>query len=768
MYQSPEIYQNPNMYQSQGITGGSKYEALHMSHQQTSYSSQRSSLAPGARDGLGRRRWRRTVVSQILGLLWLAPITTLLILNWKGHIIGASAWCPRGGCSADPFGNDAIQRAQKLDKDDHNTNGALQFVAKALEVWFVFVASSLVYNVAMMFAAKGGLPIGYLMAHLEFADLRNLIDPLLWTTPAPAKTLPSKGPFSTIKLYLFAIFAAFMCVLANLMGPATAVLVLPTLQWKDTPYTLDSQFVSLDSGSPPAGDSVLTGCNATTLETGNYSCTSNVYGPMLDDWLASGIANLRQGETNNYFAVGGGVSQERSVAFTLNTSSTSKYDFFWVPNRQVMRDLSWDFENFVNMTRGKPFDPAYATYNNSLQTVLKRQGPVIGLSANILSLGHAGNVTIVAEDRQIWCYPRWSAWASSSSDYYNKCYRVGSGWNKVNTVSQFSISAGNASANDVNVFAFFSDKATYFNVNTTFGTPAACLANGTAPTDGSCNWDSIFAADLPLDLKNASVNNLVLEFSLPNSKYPGKTWVVEFNAYLDFPVYSLDTSSSSNPLFLVQVDNLAQDQTELKYNEPLVVDPNWILAAWSVDRDGVVPSDRAAATGLVQTMAKLLSDQLSGSDDQYLTQLVYLLYLTGISIGQSMSMVSYSSNLAPSNPSADAVQDPINPIFTHYATIHVWAYGLSGRTSYLGIAVVLVGVACVLVRTVFSLLSGLHERSTVEIIVAALEHRPQGEFDGLDHEKHMAKIRYEIIENQQEKLKFVPEARYHGVASVVP
>ena len=553
------------------------------------------------------------------------------------------------------------------------------------------------------------------------------------------------------------------------MGPATAVLVLPTLQWKDSPNTLGSQFVSLGSGSPPAGNAVLAGCNATTLYAGNYSCTSNVYGPMLDNWFASGLANLRQGETNNYFSVGGGVSQERSVAFTLNTSSTTKYDFFWVPNRQVLRDLSLDFENFGNMTLGKPFDPAYATYNNSLQTVLKRQGPIIGLSANTLSLGDVMNVTTVAKKKQIWCYSAWSAWATNSSDSYNKCYRVGSGWSKVNTVSEFTISAGNASANDVSVVAFFSDKATYFNVNTTFGTPAACLANGTAPTDGSCNWDSIFSADLPPDLKNASVNNLVLMFSLPNSKYPGLTWVVEFNAYLDFPVYSLDTSPSSNPLFLVQVDNLAQDQTELKHNEPLVIDSNWILAAWSVDRDGVLPSDRAAATGLVQTMATTLSDLLSESVSvkQYSLQLAYLLYLTGVSVGQSMSMVSYSSSPAPSNPSADTISDPINPIFTRYATIHVWAYGLSGRTSYLGIAVVLAGVACVLVRTILSLLSGLHERSTVEIIVAALEHRPQGEFDGLDHEKHMAKIRYEIIENHKEKLKFVPEARYHGVASVV-
>ncbi|KAL9103574.1 MAG: hypothetical protein Q9187_008992 [Circinaria calcarea] len=560
-----------------------------------------------------------------------------------------------------------------------------------------------------------------------------------------------------------------MCVLANLMGPATAVLVLPTLQWKDIPHQLDSQFDSLGSGSPPVGDSVFSGCNATAISAGNYSCTSAVYGPMLDNWIASGIANLRQGETNNYFRVGSGISQERSVAFTLNTSSDSRYDLVWVPNRQVLRDLSLDLENFANVTQGITFNPAYAPYNNSLQTVLKRQGPIIGVSGNILSWGDVANVTTVSDDQQIRCYSRWYPLSSNSSDYYNKCYRLGLGWNKIDTSSRFSISAGNASTNDIDVLTFFSDKATYFNENTTFGTPAACLANGTAPSDGSCDWDSIFSADLPIDLKNSSTNNLVMQFSMPKSKYPGLTWVVEFNAYLDFSVYSVDTSLSSNPLLLAQVDNLAKDQMELEHNEPLVINPNWILAAWSVDRRGVLPSDRVAATELVQIMTTLYADSISNSlsVDEWAIQLVYLLYFTRLSVGQSMSMVNYYSGPAPSNPSTDTIKDPSNPIFTHYATVHVWAYGLSGRTSYLGIAVVLAGIACVLLRTVLSLLSGLHERSTVEIVVAALEHRPQGEFDGLDHENHMAKVRYEIIENHQEKLKFVPEARYHGVASVI-
>ena len=59
-------------------------------------------------------------------------------LNFNNFIIGPSAWCPRGHCPADPLAKDAVGRAQQFDKHDHNTLGALQFVAKALELWFIF------------------------------------------------------------------------------------------------------------------------------------------------------------------------------------------------------------------------------------------------------------------------------------------------------------------------------------------------------------------------------------------------------------------------------------------------------------------------------------------------------------------------------------------------------------------------------------------------------------------------------------------------------
>jgi hypothetical protein len=53
--------------------------------------------------------------------------------------------------------------------------GALQFVAKVLEVWFSIVAASLVYDLTMLLATqRKGVPIGYLLTHVEFGDILTL------------------------------------------------------------------------------------------------------------------------------------------------------------------------------------------------------------------------------------------------------------------------------------------------------------------------------------------------------------------------------------------------------------------------------------------------------------------------------------------------------------------------------------------------------------------------------------------------------------------
>jgi len=59
----------------------------------TDNDSQRPKIELGNHPQLSQKRGIiTTFVVQIFAILWLAPIIALLYLNFKGHIIGASAW----------------------------------------------------------------------------------------------------------------------------------------------------------------------------------------------------------------------------------------------------------------------------------------------------------------------------------------------------------------------------------------------------------------------------------------------------------------------------------------------------------------------------------------------------------------------------------------------------------------------------------------------------------------------------------------------------
>lgn len=82
----------------------------------------------------------------------------------------------------------------------------------------------------MLFAkSPEGLPIGYLTTHLEFGNVKNLINPLLWTSAFPRST-SADGRVRILQLFLFASLGALLTILVSLMGAAAAVLLIPTLQ----------------------------------------------------------------------------------------------------------------------------------------------------------------------------------------------------------------------------------------------------------------------------------------------------------------------------------------------------------------------------------------------------------------------------------------------------------------------------------------------------------------------------------------------------------
>lgn len=266
---------------------------------------------------------------------------------------------------------------------------------------------------AATFYSPGGLPVGYLLTHLEFSDVKNLANPLLWTSAFPSRhdSPALRKRRGVVRLFLFALLAAFLTILTNLMGAATAVLLIPSLQWVETERVPQQIFDGIASAQPPQGNEVFAGsCTDAQLSAGNFSCTSAIYGPSLDEWAATALSSTTQ-FTQPYGAAILGTSQESAVQFALNGSSDLA--IIWVANRQVLRELSRDYLSAIGMTHnylravGDTDDgPGDARFNRSLKTILRRTGPSIGVQANC----YAGNVSVteVADDKEIHCFSQWS------------------------------------------------------------------------------------------------------------------------------------------------------------------------------------------------------------------------------------------------------------------------------------------------------------------------------------------------------------------------
>ena len=699
------------------------------------------------------------ILTHVVGFLWIAPIVTLLVLNFQNHVIGASIWCPRGKCNAQAYGDNAIATASKLDGEDHNILGALQFVAKGLEVWFMVIATSLVYDVALFLAkSNGGLPIGYLFTHLEFGDIRNLVNPLLWTSPIPHGNLMPSKPSGTWKLYLFAILAASLTILTNLMGPATAVLVLPTLQWVDTGHNPTQVFGSLAASGSPSGDTVFPGCDDTQLRTRNYSCTSEVYGPSMDNWLSQSLSSTAQDE-QKYGTLTVGTSQEGSVEFTVN--ATTSGDLFWIPNRQVLRSLSYDLQDLASYVSGdlqsngtRP--SKQPSYNNSLETVLQREGPSIGVGADCFS----GTVTVLdlAKNKQVRCLGGWIP-SDDTGGYensnYTKCFRYGTGWGGSNQVAGFYLGEADKEVNETYVRVYSSDKATAFNATTDFGSQIQrCIEEGAK----DCDWDQIFETPIDPSLANATINPLVTEHENPN--YGSSRVWCDAIAYSAFPTYTLDTAASVNPFWLVSLNKLPV-ATDKNFNKtPIAVSPDWVLAAWSVANNGTVDRSREIGKELARVVPSVFEpfNETAPDPDQLEFFFIHL-----YSLAQSLSFINYNYSDDQASLSAAAkAKDKSQPVLTTWATLRVWAYGLSGRTPKLGVAVSILGCVCVLLRLILAVCLRIkHEHGVVELFVAALEHQPTREFDDLHDEAKMAKVRY-IMQDGHGRPKFVSERVYSG------
>lgn len=683
------------------------------------------------------------------------------------------------------------RRIHKFDREDHNLLGALQLASKALEIWFELIAVALVYLVTMLLAGKKeGLPIGYLTRPNEFADIPGLLDTLLWTTLPKKHHRQAFSGRARLRIWAFILMTLALCVLCNLMGPATAVLVIPSLQWIDTPKVGNTTFAGLNTADPPSttgfaySDTFEYTCDEADFNAWNYSCAAHDWAEKLDSWTTQWVAAASEGSFST-------IAQEYDLTFTMNQTSANPQgeyvDFlYWVPNRQLVKSFSDDRTVIAGISEGlnatgicnadsiclsdDEFD-TYRPYNKSLQMQLQRNGPIVGTYPNFWTdnTGSLSWTTTIDENRRLQCFARYSYGYYGSNSFsdggnsYTKCIQDGSGWGGNTQYANFTIDgAYDLDTNTIGpgiTFEIFSSDRVAFLANGTLptGMSEKCLfggsdytwenftlptyVNGSVPKDTTCDWNALFNAPAPATNASEYVTTLRMTMSDGN-----KTAVlaVDYIAYSAFMRYSLDPSQLTNPLMLVQTQSTPANGTA----QPL--HPAWTLAAWSVDNGGSLPANRSTTIMLLRVMQDLLDGSLYDDDTMPTTEDTNYEYgaVTYLPILQTLSMIEYeTTNTTIVGKITKAMTDGRRqqPVLYRNANMYVWAYGMSSRTAYLGVLVALLGSLVVLTQFFMGLVYRRRYRSPTQLLVAALEHAPKGEFDGREHdEEEMARVRFHV------------------------
>ncbi|MCJ1268466.1 hypothetical protein MMC22_008354 [Lobaria immixta] len=575
--------------------------------------------------------------------------------------------------------------------------GWLQLASKILEIWFMVVISGILYDVLKLLSSlENHFPLGFLAKYVEVGDPLSLVR---W--PKGAKK---------VKHHAFVVLVSVFCVLVNLMAPATAILILPSLQWKDVAPRMLGVFDSMTAHGPPRNPDIAINCNAITLAAGNFSCTEVPYAHTLDQLFASVASSLGQiGATDIIFDPV--ISQEQQVSLIVNTTDA---DIDWIPVRQVGREISNDYLRYANAVRQDPQPKTYSSLTSSLSTLLVRNGTTIGLAGG----AYRGNLSVgvVGDEKTVRCYGGWDLYADEGTEF-TRCIRVGNGWTGTNIHSRFYLGDTETSRN-VTVDVYFADRVhTPLQPNN-----PPCFIDGIPQASSSCNWDQVFLADPPSErVQNTSVNVILVEYTVPELSKQSRTVWCDDIVYVNFDSYSMDPSPFSNFIHLTLLENA--DPRPPPGTIPLTVHSDWLLAGWSVDRNGTVEGTRIAARTMIQLLKQALSDD---ADHLNLTSLSFM---DGVAADQGLSMIGY--NLSDGNLSPDAH----HPVLTTSVKIYVWAYGLQSRTSVLGMVVLIIGILCVLLRVLMAIAgqSGYSSpRSLARLLVAALEHVPDDSSDGND------------------------------------
>lgn len=242
----------------------------------------------------------------------------------------------------------------------------------------------------------------------------------------------------------------------------------------------------------------------------------------------------------------------------------------------------------------------------------------------------------------------------------------------------------------------------------------------------------------------------------------------QYISFLDFPTYTLDASPISNPLFAVGLSGLS-NRTD---RERLVVDPDWMLAAWSADQNdtSLTKLSQSIFDGIEPAWQRLTTPNNDNTIDEPGSFLLMHLY----SILQSVSIVPYQYEDITRNITARPLSN--QHVFHTWSLRHVWAYGFDSRSSIFGLVIVSAGILCTLLRFIVGVLPQSQDTTpheAVDFVLAALkyqsqlkspgdsEHSPEKRQYGFSnkHTRRQAEMntlrrRYRIKDNVEGELEF--------------
>lgn len=225
------------------------------------------------------------------------------------------------------------------------------------------------------------------------------------------------------------------------------------------------------------------------------------------------------------------------------------------------------------------------------------------------------------------------------------------------------------------------------------------------------------------------------------------TWI-DVTSYFSMVDYQLDISPYTliDPLVAILNASLPNATN----TTPLVINPDWVLAAWSVNDEGVI--NELSSLGLLISSA--MSNSIHGLEDSLILGLIQM-----CAIIQALTLIPYNTVGQHSSAKFSNSQISENIPLYFWRSRRVWLYPLKSRTAILDAVIITIGMIVVLMRTLLSIYEKLvhnyatRSHSLRELVVALLAHRPEERLEFLTNESACAQVRF-CVDDDGESLSF--------------